>query len=513
MNVVILHCHYERGGVTQVVENHVAALGDIAERIVLVSGPRASGLSDATLRSVEQVQVDGLEYDAVVESAADAAALATTLREELNQRGLDSEQTVLHWHNHSLGKNVAQPDVVRRLAEFGFRQLLQIHDFAEDYRPSNLLALLRASRAKQAGSFADYCYPVGPKIRYATLTRADARVLESLGVTSSAIDVLPNSVTISDAIPDADEARDKLLSAAGLPSDFRWCLYPVRGIRRKNLGEFCLLSRLFPDGLYAGVTLPPATKIERTSYERWQTIAKELAPQAVFDAGTFNTVSFRDNLAASEFILSTSVAEGFGMAFLEPWLAHRGVIARRLPAVVSDFEQAGLQLDGFYRQLVVPADTAWHAQIETEVAVAFSDAWRDVPEWLRPEPNPVSIAIDRVDFGKLTTRRQIEILHRVHHDAGYRTAICELNSELLESLEVTPESVIEHNRQLIADAFSTETATKRLMGVYSALLNASGHKRGTERLDRRDSSAASSVQLVCRERDFFPCRTESVIER
>ena len=36
--IVILHCHFERGGVTQVVENHVSALRETGqfERIVLV---------------------------------------------------------------------------------------------------------------------------------------------------------------------------------------------------------------------------------------------------------------------------------------------------------------------------------------------------------------------------------------------------------------------------------------------------------------------------------------------
>jgi len=62
--LVILHCHYERGGVTQVVENHVRALRETGqfERILLASGVRHSGLSSETLKAVEWINVDGFDY-------------------------------------------------------------------------------------------------------------------------------------------------------------------------------------------------------------------------------------------------------------------------------------------------------------------------------------------------------------------------------------------------------------------------------------------------------------------
>ena len=65
MIVVILHCHYERGGVTQVVENHVRALLQTQqfERIVLASGQRISGLSEEILKNIEWVGLEGFDYD------------------------------------------------------------------------------------------------------------------------------------------------------------------------------------------------------------------------------------------------------------------------------------------------------------------------------------------------------------------------------------------------------------------------------------------------------------------
>ena len=490
---------------TQVVENHVAALTDHVDKIVLLSGPRASGISKRTLDVVQHGVVDELEYDAVRAPGSSAESLADAIRDRLRELGVSREQSVLHWHNHSLGKNVAQPRAIKELAEDGFQQLLQIHDFAEDYRPDNLCALLEASGANTPGAHADYCYPTNARIHYATLTRYDATVLEALGVAQDVVHVVPNCVAFGEKPPDEKQARRKLIAAAGLPEDARWCLYPVRGIRRKNLGEFLLLSRLLPPGSFAGVTLPPTTEIERKSYERWRRIARDVAPQAIFDAGTFATVSFRENLAASEFVISTSAAEGFGMAFLEPWLARRSVVARRLPAVVSDFEAEGLELDQFYDAVLIPADKTWQDDALKECESAFEDAWRLVPQRFRPAFNGLRDGSGFVDFGRLTPQRQIEVLTRLRSKPEFEASVRELNQDLVNSFSTPPAfDAINQNRELIEDSYSIERAAKRLRSIYQAIFNSSA-------MVGERSSVKSSVQLVCEGRTFFPCRTESVI--
>ncbi|MEL6108327.1 MAG: hypothetical protein AAFU85_20055 [Planctomycetota bacterium] len=505
MNVAILHCHLERGGVTQVIENHVAALTDRVDRIALVSGPRRSGLSQQTIRDVESIVVESLEYDAVRRNTQDPSDLSRFIVDALRAGGFTPDNTLLHWHNHSLGKNVAQPPAIEHLANAGFRQLLQIHDFAEDFRPENLCALIVASEATTPAQLAEYCYPAAPNLHYATLSSHDARIIESLGFKPQCVHRLPNSVTLGEDVPDESEARDKLQAAAGLLPDFRWCLYPVRGIRRKNLGEFCLLSQMLPDNVYAGVTLPPATDIERRSYERWKHVATRTAPKAIFDAGTFEGVSFRENLAACHCVLSTSAAEGFGMAFLEPWLARRAVVARRLPAVVSDFESAGLKLDDFYDEVPIPAPSKWRETELERTAIAFRQAWDSVPPWARPTSPMAPEDSDAVDFGKLTTSGQIEVLTRMGVDDGFATEVRARNVELVRSLERPADApIIEHNRHLIEQEFSIGSAARRLLEIYTKVLASSpieGHRR----------HAVSSIDLVCAGREFYPCRTDAVL--
>lgn len=545
MNVAILHSHFCRGGVTQVVENHVAALADqIDGQIVLVSGGRNDGLNEDTRRRVGEVVVPAIDYDAVLlpgrsavrESAENLrvriGSIADAIVGGLAEQGLDADSTLLHWHNHGLGKNVAVPGAIERLtSRFGFRQLLQIHDFAEDFRPSNYRDLADAA-GKQAGDSAKvsaatinrYLYPFSDLIHYATLTSGDAKLLSRVGLPDARCHVLPNSVTLGDpAEVDRDQALQTIRRSAALPADAAWCLYPVRGIRRKNVGEFLLLSRLLPEPLYAGITLPPATEIERRSYQRWQAVGREVAPRAVFDAGTFEGVSFLDNLAASRFILSTSVAEGFGMAFLEPWLLDRGVIARRLPDVVVDFEAAGLNLNRFYDAIWLPGETAWIAACRSETAAALRAAWPGIDGRITAAADAQPLeggnamrgdADGVVDFATLTSSRQIEVLRRMRSDRGFHDAVCERNAAVIDHLSNDfDSSTLRHNRSAVASAYSLATSAERLAAIYRAVWKVSPQSDGEAR-QRRPVSGPADVSLadvIVRQRTFYPCRTETEI--
>ena len=42
-------------------------------------------------------------------------------------------------------------------------------------------------------------------------------------------------------------------------------------------------------------------------------------------------------VAHAKAIVSTSVAEGFGLGFLEPWIFGKGLCGRDIPEITSDF--------------------------------------------------------------------------------------------------------------------------------------------------------------------------------
>ena len=539
LNIVILHCHFERGGVTQVVENHVRSLcerglcerglgerglgerGDV-DRIVLVSGDRISGLSSATREAVEHVVLPDFDYDAKPwksDSLAERSQrICCSLLQQFESRGMDPSDSILHWHNHSLGKNTAAPEVIRLLAGKRWRLLLQIHDFAEDSRPENYLRLINAIDADEPRSVDRYLYPLAPQIHYCTLTRADARALGEIGIPKQRVSYLPNTVLApaGDSASSDGLSRDKSLAMVrqvlGLPSDARWCLYPVRGIRRKNVGEFLLISQLAPEDCYFGLTLCPATPVERRSYQRWKRVAPQFASRALFDVGQHAELPFVNSLLASEYVLSTSVAEGFGMAFLEPWLLRREVIARRLANVADDFVESGMTLSKFYDSIAIPGTPDWLARCHEQYARSVEQAWGRLPERFRPSLTLGPEGNDAIDFARLVPSEQVRVLQRISEDASFRHQVLERSSQLVTDLRTPMDpKAIELNGKIVQENYSPAVLSERLMSLYQALIDTPIDQDSS--FDDHDDAGPRigiAVERINRTRPFYPCRTEEL---
>ena len=502
---------------TQVVENHVRALADVdsVKQIALVSGNRTSGLSDSTLSIAQHIAIESLDYDSIVEPTESlpsrAQRLSNSLVQTLDQNGFSCDETLLHWHNHSLGKNAAAPPVIRELASRGWRLLLQVHDFAEDNRPSNYAEIIRSSHAKSSGEVDRFLYPRAANIHYAALTTADASVFRQIGLPASQMHCLPNSIASHQSeLPDQDESLQLVRQSFQLPSDSRWSLYPVRGIRRKNVAEWLLLSRWMPEERFTGLTLCPDNPVERRSYERWRELAKSVAPRAVFGAGESDELTFSQNVAASDYILSTSVAEGFGMAFLEPWLAGRSVIARNLPTVTSDFSSNGIKFPCLYESIPIPGEQSWIRECYEETAAAQAKAWSEVGQAFRPKFAPQSDAVDTIDFAMLTPARQAEVLQRFSKDSGYEAEAKARSSQLVSALNGSTDSeTVAHNRRVVADVYSPLERASQLCDVYRAV-DESTAQDSRARPDIHPGKSA--VDVVSRMRPFYPSRTEDTRE-
>lgn len=498
-------------------------------KLFLVAGPRVDGLSESTAARAQVIYIDGLDYDTL---NADQTTENTRLRgqrlaDEIHQAlaahqidPLDAgHQTILHWHNHSLGKNVSIPVAIDQLTErYQYAQLLQIHDFAEDFRPTNLSELASASADEPIDRLAAlnrFCYPGRRGIHYATLTSGDADLLKKLGIPENQIHCLPNNVTLGEqATQSRSAAKEKVGQAIGVSGEFQWYLYPIRGIRRKNLGETLLLSQLMDKQTYFAITLPPTTQIEADSYERWRTIAEAHAPRTVFDAGTFPQVSFHDNIAAADCILSTSVAEGFGMAYLEPWLAGRGVVARDLPGVTEDFRRRGLALQRFYTSVDIPGSPRWIAQCQARTAMARHNAWQEVPREILRFSETADASTDittasTIDFATLSCGDQIDVIKRIDRDPLFKRRVQNANQVLLDWLQQDFEaSTLRHNEQIVRQYYGMQACSDRLLQTYRELANVSPNQRSqTIEIDL----GVSLANLISQHRTYFPCRTESII--
>ena len=91
-------------------------------------------------------------------------------------------------------------------------------------------------------------------------------------------------------------------------------LYPIRAIRRKNIGEAILLSLFFIHRQTLAVTLPPNSPADIRSYDGWKAFVKDYNLNLDFDRGLH--CDFAALVLSADFLITSSITEGFGFSFL-----------------------------------------------------------------------------------------------------------------------------------------------------------------------------------------------------
>jgi hypothetical protein len=200
------------------------------------------------------------------------------------------------------------------------------------------------------------------------------------------------------------------------------------------------------------------------NYEQWIALARELALPVSFAVGA-GDVDFRSLIAASHALVTTSIAEGFGLAFLEPWLLDRPLVGRDLPEITADFRDAGVHLPDLYQRLEVPLTwldarrlrAAFRAAAERR-AVAYAQPPADSAEraW------ESAVHDDSIDLAWLDEPAQEQVIRRLSADRDTRTALRP------RALNVDDAATsIAANRIVIAREYSVAGFGDRLAGVYA----------------------------------------------
>lgn len=426
----MIHYHAQPGGVTSVVERAVEALGDRVESFFLTGeAPQGESVLRLHIRVVPDAgyaPADSPQPDFV------AAAIAA----------FGVEPDLWHIHNHSLGKNPAFTAAVLRLAETGRRLLLQIHDFAEDGRPQNY---------RQLGPLVDRLYPVAKHVHYAVLNRRDHAFLRRAGVPNDQLHLLPNAVT---PMPETSGAQ---ATESGL------YVYPCRAIRRKNIGELLLWSALMPEAQFA-VTLAPRNPQARPVYDAWAAFAREERLDVRFAAS--EQIPYPELVASAEALITTSIAEGFGMAFLEPWLAGKPLVGRNLPAITGDFTEHGLDLSPLYSRLPVPLELPG-ADFRDRFLSKLEQALRsNLESYNRPyshacfeQATAALVGADGVDFGILDEELQRAVVRAARRDPR----------PFPHRLQSTA-SLVQRNRAVAETHYPLAAYGDRLAALYDTVL-------------------------------------------
>jgi hypothetical protein len=382
--------------------------------------------------------------------------------------------------NASVGAHPAFNVAIQRLlagdALKKTRFCFRVHDLAFS-RPANLAAIQEMS-AYSGLSVNQLLLPDRPGTDHLVVNRTDAFMLFALGLNQEHIHYLPNPVDISLAGGQelAGELRQAMEKRGWAKPGEHLLIYPVRGVPRKNITEALLLTRflnltasglggiphaLQPDGPYrlmiairpqdcsgSGYADQLCEFVESTGFEARIGLDELVGPDCRVTASDQDQRRYgvAELYATGAAAISTSVMEGFGFGFLEPWCAGLVAVGRRLP-VMDDFVRVGMRMDHFYRRLVVED--------------------RDFPELFEPEPS-VFVPVSN-DYDSAAVKKRLDFIQGL--DAGHNlghfvTANRWAIDKMLEAL-VRPRRLVEHNRERVFDSFSIKGLAPKLAALLS----------------------------------------------
>jgi glycosyltransferase involved in cell wall biosynthesis len=423
MHVLILHHHLNPGGVTKVIESQIQAIKFAAKNISI-----SIICGDANGRTAfEGCMINQNKIINYLEKKTDNSSLISRVAEiTAFIRNNIRNDTVLHCHNLNLGKNPLLLMAVFNLASEGVAVVNHCHDFAED-RPENLKLLEQIISQNTKTALSCMMYPSLSHYEYIVLNSCDYERIIALGARPDKVHLLQNPVMVRTPIK-STVSRAEVFTRLGLDPQKKLCLYPVRAITRKNIGECILLAVLFAETIQFAVTQPPRNPLELPQYEHWKEYCAKRNINLKFEAGTI--IDYEDLMNISDFCITTSYREGFGMVYLEPWLAGTPVVGRELPCVIIDIKKKGVQFPRLYEQIRVIKDNKFH------------------------------------DFKDFTVDSQERYINDIIDQPDKKEQLLSDNPFLRMMFDPINHEVIKVNQEIIRRHFSIEQYGKKLLEIY-----------------------------------------------
>jgi hypothetical protein len=175
-------------------------------------------------------------------------------------------------------------------------------------------------------------------------------------------------------------------------------------------------------------------------------------------------------------MVTTSISEGFGFSFLEPWTGGKQLWGRRLDDICVDFERRGLCLDSLYDGLPVPLawfDVDGFTQAFRRAALALGETYgyQAEPECLDDHLEGIKNN-GTIDFGVLSEVYQRQVLEHLLSDPKAKEWLAGRNPEILEpDPDKKDSATIESNRQVVQDNFDLGGYGDKLTQVYGQVIH------------------------------------------
>ncbi|UCB47314.1 MAG: hypothetical protein JSV25_07875 [Spirochaetota bacterium] len=352
--------------------------------------------------------------------------------------------------------------------------IYRFHDFVQQ-RPVNFKNVKKfyESRFGIMPHWHSVLYPAFPNIKYIAINRYDRTRLFEHGIEERNVHYIPNSVDRAIIPPDdrGEELRSKIVEREKLDPDVRFILYPVRCVRRKNVEEAIFLTKFFNTisgrkteirnhrlrgKFHLLVSIRPTSGDDAKYTDQLiEFVRKHNLPVTIgiddlvsmerevdsADPNKITMYSIGDLYKASELVITTSILEGFGFAYIEPWIMDRLVIGRSIPLITPDFQASGMKLGYLYNALIVGRHD-------------FKDIGTD-------EPSPDSALQKRLS----------KILKL--NDPGFVDRFIESNETSITATiklfdRERREKIIERNKEVVEEVYSKEAVGKKLYDVITS---------------------------------------------
>ena len=432
MKIAFIHYHLKTGGVTTVLKQQIKAIQNSCDTFVL------TGSDQKTSFPFDTVFIPGLGYDSSSQNKPPPHEVAESIISAISAK-FDSKCDVLHVHNPTLAKNTDFLNILKELQIRNLNLFLQIHDFAEDGRP----------KVYFPDQYLSDCH-------YGVINSRDYDILLKAGLKKEGLHIIFNMVepvTLKDTLDYTDNI----------------VLYPIRAIRRKNIGEAILLSLFFKNHERLSITLPPNSQADFYSYTGWINFVKNNNLNVEFESGLKN--DFSKLVLSSRFLITTSITEGFGFSFIEPWCVKKVIWGRKLPDICSDFENNGINLGHLYSELLVPVE--WIGKDN------FYQKWKDCIlrncKLLKYDIDKSSIdkiffqviKNNKIDFGLLDESFQKKIISHIMSSKKQKNELIKLNP-YLESVGIVPDKqrLIKNNMKAVFSNYSKDVYKEKLIEIY-----------------------------------------------
>jgi glycosyltransferase involved in cell wall biosynthesis len=206
-------------------------------------------------------------------------------------------------------------------------------------------------------------------------------------------------------------------------------------------------------------------------------LARECRLACRFGTSEAGSLDYLDNLAASDVLLTTSVAEGFGMVFLEAALCDRPLTGRDLPEITADFKRLGVRFPWLTAGVTLPRAAVDVAAARVGLANAYAGVRHaygfpgDAAQWL-PQVSEL-IEHGPLDFAMLTPQLQMDLLRRVAAEANLRETLLEENPHVFrlpDRLEPTVAANVAHNASVVDEHFGLQSSGRRLAELYEIVM-------------------------------------------